>query len=504
MARLNRFFHSILEHPVPYWILVGVVFILARVATWGFPFDSDHWIFYYVGNTWLHGGTLYVDAWDHKPPLIYLFNGIMSLFLGDNIVLQRIWLTALTLVDTALFYLLLKRIVPRLMQRVHTTPSDDNIVKIALLLYVFLRNLSQFTNSGNDTENYGLIFLIAMWLAYLAFERTQKWWWLALSGFFCSVLFYLKGNFLLFGVAIGMLLLLANLKTLRKFFLYAVVFVAPLILHTLFWVWYFVSQGTLNDAIIAIFSFSAKYASSAWGGDLSSNLVLLGETLILLIPALFFFVVFLRDFRAQRNNSAYLAVGLSFALGVLAVTGVGSFYPYYLIIVMPFIVIVMTYGLARISEARGWVRGIIAAGMVIMLVLSYGISLTQLKNSLTGSARESADEYQQVADYIDANTTPEDAVFDYDYGATFYRLAERRSGSRFISASHLLLDYRDNYGFDLDDTFISDMERNQTKYVIVNDDTKALYYSNTPVADYLNSHYELEKSFGTLEVLRRK
>lgn len=504
MARLTGFFRSMVEHPVRYWILVAVVFALSRIATWGFPLDSDHWIFYYVGSTWLHGGTLYVDAWDHKPPLIFFFNGIMSLALGDNIVLHRVWLTALTVLDTALFYLVLKRIVPSLMSRVKATLSDNAIIKLSLLLYVFLRNLSQFTNSGNTTENYGLIFVMAMWLAYIAFARTNSWWWLALSGFFCSVLFFLKGNFLLLGVAIGILLLIDNLKTLRKFFIYAAVFIVPMLLHVLFWVLYFLSQGTLKDAMIATFTFSAKYSSSAWSGNLSSNVTLLATTLLLLIPALVLFAVFLRDAKVQRTNRTYLGVGMSFVFGVLAVTGVGSFYPYYLIIIMPFLVIVTMYGLVRLPHLRAWAKRSLGAVLVIGLVLSYGISLKQLQNSLVGPVKEAADQYQVAADYVNAHTTPGDAVFDYDFGATFYHLADRRSGSRFVSASVLLLDHRDKYGFDLNTLFIGDMERNHTTYVVTNAATRALYYSNTPVADYLNSHYTLEKTFGDLDVLRRK
>ena len=99
-----------------------VVFALARVATWGYPFDSDHWIFYYVGHNWIvGGGDLYVDAWDHKPPMIFLFNGIMAALFGDNIVLHRIFLTALTVLDVWLFYLVAKRVMPALLAGIRST-----------------------------------------------------------------------------------------------------------------------------------------------------------------------------------------------------------------------------------------------------------------------------------------------------------------------------------------------------------------------------------------------
>ncbi len=115
----SRLVQSLIGRPVAFWITVVVVFAVARLATWGFPFDSDHWIFTYVGREWIvDGGQLYVDAWDHKPPMIFLMNGIMAALFGDNIVLHRIWLTAFTVLDCWLFFLLAKRVLPGMLDRV--------------------------------------------------------------------------------------------------------------------------------------------------------------------------------------------------------------------------------------------------------------------------------------------------------------------------------------------------------------------------------------------------
>src|SRR5664279_772990 len=117
MQKVKELFSKILNKPAYFWVLVVFVFIVARIATWGYPFDSDHWIFYYVGHNWFHGGTLYVTAWDHKPPMIFVFNGLMSLMFGGNIVWHRIWLTALSILDIALFWQLLKMVVPSFFPR---------------------------------------------------------------------------------------------------------------------------------------------------------------------------------------------------------------------------------------------------------------------------------------------------------------------------------------------------------------------------------------------------
>ncbi len=499
MQKLKIFFLKILNNPLYFWGTVLLVFVLARIATWGYPFDSDHWIFYYVGKIWAQGGTIYAAAWDHKPPLIFIFNGLMHLMFGGNIVLHRIWLTLLSIVDIALFWQLIKRFLPEFKIK-----YADIAAKVGLLLYVFWRNLSQFTSNGNNTENYGLIFLLGMLLSYLSFRKDKKWWKMLISGACFSVLFFLKGNFLLLGVPVGIVLLIDNWKQIRKFFGYGLIFATPLILQAGFWIYYFANKGVLNDFFIASFLFSAKYAKSAWSGDVSNNIILLLTLAIFLVPIVAFSLMYIRDFMKNRKNGTYLLFSLLLFAGLGATLGVGSFYPYYFEILMPIFIVVTTYALFRLTDQLPWKRMFIYSVLGICMLLSYGISMKQLYNSFTGSVSEEAREYQEIADYVKANTVTSDKVFAYDYGATFYRLSERDSGSRFVSASVLLLEHRDNYGYNFDQLFIDDMERSQAKYVVVYRDKDNLYYQNKPIVDYFDSHYVLEKTFTKFEVLKRK
>jgi hypothetical protein len=375
--------------------------------------------------------------------------------------------------------------------------------KVSLLLYVFWRNLSQFTSSGNNTENYGLIFFLGMMLSYLSFRKDQKWWKMLLSGACFSMLFFLKGNFLLLGVPIGILLLVDNWHSIRKFFGFGAIFCVPLALQAVFWVYYFQSRGALNDFFLASFQFSAKYAKSAWKGDVSNNIVLILSLLVFLLPVLMFFAVYLKDIKQNLGNHDYLLVGLLFVAGLGLTLGVGSFYPYYFLITMPIYVLVMAYALFNMGNLHENLRFFIYSVFVASIVFSLLISLKQLYNTFSGSVKKEAQQYQEIADYVKSNTAENEKVFAYDYGASFYRLSERDSGSRFVSASVLLLEYRDNYGFNFNDIFISDMEKSQTKYVIVYTDRSTLYYDNKPLVEYFDNHYHAEAKVGKFTILRR-
>lgn len=481
-----------------------VVFALARLATWGYPFDSDHWIFYYVGHNWIvGGGDLYVDAWDHKPPMIFLFNGIMAALFGDNIVLHRIFLTALTVLDVWLFYLVAKRVMPALLAGIRSTASPSTVIKLTVLLYVFLRNLSQFTSSGNNTEAFAIIFLLTMVLFYLRFVETGKWWWILLAGFSLAILFWFKANLLMMGAVIGLFMLIYGWKNKRRLVRDVALFVLPLVVVSAAWFAYFWSMGDLNDFIIASFTFSSKYAASAWSGKVSSNFLLIITTAALAVPALAFFVLYLRDIRAQKSNQYYLLIGSLLVGGLILIGAVGSFYAYYLLIVMPFVVIVMMYGMLVLPRYASVLRVSFIGLFILTLLFNYGISTRQLLNSFGGTSYREAQEYKQAAAYVTAHTKPGDPVFAYDYGAVFYELAQRPSGSRFVSASVLLLDWRDNFGFGFDQLFIDEMEQSKPQYVVFNDASRDLYLQNKPLAEYFAQHYAPVERFGAIDVQQR-
>lgn len=493
-----------LDRPLPtrwFWTALVAVYVLSRIGTWLYPFDSDHWIFYYVGANWLHGGSLYVTAFDHKPPLIFLFNGLMSWAVGSSIVAHRAIFTLLSILDIYLFYRLCRRVAPRF-QKVDAAL----FTQVALLVYVFWRDLSQFTGSANNDENIALPIVLAMLLAYLSFREDGKAWKLLGAGACLSFLFYFKPNFVLLGLPIVVLLAVAYRRQLGRLIGYYVLLGIPLVLQSVAWFAYFSARGTLHDFVLGAFLFSSKYASSAWAGDVSSisvRLVDLGVLVLLLAPVAALGYVFVKDRGVLRGDEAFWLVLLSAIASLFLTFDVGAFYPYYFLIAMPAFAIVMAYGVLNLRGLNRDLRQLIAFGVALCVAFSFVYSLKQAYNSFAGAVYADGAEYQQIAAYVDARTGPADKVFDYDYGATFYQLAGRGSGSRFVSASLLLLDYRDHYGFNLDQAFIEDMDRSQAKYVVMPRSQSNIYYANKPLVEYFSAHYQVEKEFPDYLVLRR-
>lgn len=472
-----------------WWALLGVG-IISRIATWLFPFDNDQWIFYYVGEHWFNGGTLYLTVWDHKSPIIFAINGLMSFIFGDNDVLHRIFFTSVAVASSWLFYITCKRLLSYSEIR-----NIEGSSRLATLVFVFWSNLAQFTNSGNTTENFGVLFLLLSLYSYLRYKDSERLSWLFYSGITISLLVLLKVNFSILLLPMIIDFVKFNIKSPKKFISNGITWVAPLVIHSLFWINYFSGRDLLKDALIASFSFNSKYLRAGWAGNLSGQIVFI----VILAIALSFFAGFIYyGWKNKQFKSNKIFITTVLLSSILFSVILGTFYDHYYLVVIPYFCLLTAFYWRLVVKSKIFI--ILCAFGILG---SYGISIKQLYNRYYGYVRSESDKMQTVAEYVKSNTQPTDTIIYHGYGATFYQLAKRDSGSRFISASHPLIDEREKFGYELTEKHIIDMERSKPKYVIIKTSTKDLYNQNVKVKNYIESKYSLEKQTSDYEILRR-
>ncbi|OIP25237.1 hypothetical protein AUK11_01010 [bacterium CG2_30_37_16] len=490
----NRIFYKIVTNNNFFWSILVLLFIVSRLATWFYPYDSDHWIFYYVGKMFAEGGVLYISAWDHKPPIIFVINAIMHLILSDNIIFHRILFTLFAIFDCFLFYRLALIITKKI-----NTKEFTYLSRISLLFYVFFRNLSQFTSSGNNTENFGLTFLLLMVLSYFSYLNNKKSRYLLASGFCFSILFFLKGNFALFSLPIILNIIISNLKTLKRIIRQLFLYGLPLAFHTLIWLLYFYKNDAINDFFTASFIFSSKYMKSAWAGHVSPQGIFIVVLLSFVLPFFLYSLTLIKNLR--KNIEPELTILSYFSIiSFVFIIMLGSFYPYYLLITFP----VMILGFIYFWENAKPITFKIGVSILILSsLLAWTTSMKQFYNFFGGPVAAEAKENKDISEYIKSVTSENDKIVAYTYGATFYELTNRKSGSRFISASVLLLDEREKYGFGFSDIYIKDMEASKPKYVIYPAGNDSLYFQNKKLVEYFKSYYSENKSFEDYIILQR-
>jgi 4-amino-4-deoxy-L-arabinose transferase-like glycosyltransferase len=482
-----------------YLLLLLGVFSFSRLATWLFPYDSDHWIFYYIGRRWSEGSTLYLDMWDHKSPLIYAYNGLLHKLFGDNIVLHRLFFTVLALLGVWLFYK-----VAVLLYRQLKLKNSAGLARFSTLVFAFIANLAVFTNSGNNNENLGLVFLLVTLYFYLKWRQDplKLRSYLLLSGSMGGFVFTLKANFAALLLPIVIDLVIVSRKNIYRLISNLCFWVAGPLLQLLIWALYFQQIGTFKQFFIASFEFNSKYMAALGLNIHAPGIIIFVSVLLLLL--LFFAPFLIRSWKLFSKNKTsinlfiVLLSACSLAFMILAGT---TFYSHYYLIVLPLLCLV--FG-ATYEGTIKFKPKLLATGLCAIAVLLTLASYKQIYNSYFGSAKVEADNQATVARYINEHTNPNDTFFAYVYGATFYQLAGRDSGSRFISASHLLFDYKYRFGYGFNQQFISDMIYSEAKYVVMPSDTSDIYRVENPVAmTFIERNYHSETSLVGYDILVR-
>ena len=230
--------------------LVWVVFLPETPLLRPVP-PRDSGMFLYGGQRLNQGDALYVDFWDHKPPLIFALNAL-GLRLGGGSMLGVYALEALVLAAAvALSYAALKRSFGALPAFFATAAW------VAALAFVI---------NGNQIEEWALPLQFGVLFAFVAGERRARGGWpLLLAGALVGLLFCLRPNLIGVGVALGGFLLLRLLTTGRRSHddLRMLQFAAGGLLVALLMAGLFALSGTLGEMWFAAVTYNTLYAANA-------------------------------------------------------------------------------------------------------------------------------------------------------------------------------------------------------------------------------------------------
>lgn len=159
--------------------IAPLIALVQFIAYWRVDVVDDQ-MFAYFGWRIAHGGTVYVDVWDNKPPGIYWVNALGMWLGGDHYLgIIALCVVALILVHVAYFIIC-------------DTCFFRGTAALATVLLAFFVTHIYYTGGTNRTET----FLVACELCATAFymsgfvrQRGWKWW---LTGLLCGGAFTFK------------------------------------------------------------------------------------------------------------------------------------------------------------------------------------------------------------------------------------------------------------------------------------------------------------------------
>lgn len=498
-----------------YLFLIILIIIFARLATWFYPVDSDHWIFFWVGSQIAEKKALFSIYWDHKPPLIFFVNASLSFLFGNNLVLHRIFFTLWMILDSFIFF----KISSLLAEKIDFINKKKTFfIKLSLVIYLLFRNFSQFTSSGNNTENFSLLFLLLMYWVFLKNKdnlEKNNWQWYI--GFFLAIIVHFKTNFLIFVLPIfihylynfiSQFILVISKKEYKQIFKNILnLFLLPnlkLFLPTLiffsFWLWYANINNISYWFWLAFYEFNSKYLASSFESKVSNNYI----HLFLLSPFLLLFFIssvnYIKKYKQNFTTTKLFLLSWIFT-GFIFIFLSLNFFSYYFLILIPLLTLILTLYILNIKK-NSKIKGFL---VIILIFSSWIISLNQFKNFFLGENNFIYKEQLIIANYIKNNTNSGDTILFYDYGATFYTLANRKPATRFVSISHVLLDYKENFGYNFTSVFLDDMNKNKPKFILkIKDNRKNLYDQIIPIKNYIDENYQIEKTYTYYNLMKIK
>jgi 4-amino-4-deoxy-L-arabinose transferase-like glycosyltransferase len=442
-------------------LAVAILVTLALgVPTLLFPLGPDQAIFAYIAHRISGGGFPFVDAWDQKPPGIYLLY-VIALHLPGAIMRDvRIFDLLTTFATLGCIYLLAGFLWNR----------------AAAFFAALLYGVAYTTEYGwwhtAQPDGYTAIPLcLATWLYYRYLSRRSVWPYV-LAGMLTGFAFQLR----FFAALIGLVLLYiewnqaegrgrnAWSNAARRILWFSAGFALMQAAFAL----YLLVGHALGAYIMTEFTFASRY--SRLGGAYSPNgltltlyvqaargitIYFLSSHFFITIPAIVPLALSLRRCGDRRVREIAL---LAF-MGYVGVLIQAKFFWYHFLAVLPFLAILGGKGLADImlwlSEAQRRIvtalaMAALALGLLLLSPAVTGESLQQWRGVAEyygGPAKREAFNNQfgpyaggtfsyladdQVARYVKERSQPGETIYVYGYDALVYLLSERDSASRFF------------------------------------------------------------------------
>lgn len=241
----------------PEWLALAFV-LLCGLPTLMWPLSLDQAAFSYVGREWAEGGLPYRDAWDIKPPGIFLLYGIGWWFTSDFVLAARLLDLAATLTAAGIIIVLCRRI--------GWTSAGPYAAAFYGGIYFFEFN---FSNTA-QVENLSAPFIAGAAVLAARGDRLGP---LAVAGALIGFAAAMKTTMLVF-LALPLIVLLARRVSLRQ---HAALLAGFLLVPVLFaaYFWLRGGMGELRELVEAQMS----YARSTDGFDAKRFLeVTLGST----------------------------------------------------------------------------------------------------------------------------------------------------------------------------------------------------------------------------------
>jgi len=384
---------------------------------------TDSSVFRYTALVMMNGGAPYVDAFDHKGPLIFFYNYIGALLSYDH----GIWLIELVSMVVTVYFMY------------HTALLMMRKSMAMLCVTLAGTSLSWYMERGNFTEEYALPFIaLAMFIFMDYFLNTrlnlER---LFLLGISMGAVCLLRPNMVaVWGVG-GVMLAYYLLRDrgIKHLILDLFVFVVGLALAiSAAYVW-LDSYGAVSEAWHDFIAFNMSYTSdstraSGWH-RLISFVYFAANPFVMLAVGTYIYRL------RQRRQQYVVFVAMSILLSLVLICISGQRFPHYGMVLVPLFVVSISDFLRMMhDDTASWsriVRGCISVVTIVMLTgssLAYaGMVWRGVHTAFIGRYHDA--DIQEIVHLIDGCTNPGERIAVVGNYDLVYVMSKRLAVSRY-------------------------------------------------------------------------
>ncbi|MBI2621124.1 MAG: glycosyltransferase family 39 protein [Candidatus Levybacteria bacterium] len=425
-----------LEKSASFWFLLiaSVVFFFLRWPSLFEPYwYGDEGIYQSVGMLINSGASLYSEAWDNKPPLLYV---LYALFNSEQFVVRTVSLF-FGLISLWVFYLTAKRLFA------NSTIS----VLVSTSIFAILFGTRLIEGNIANAENFMMLPILASAYLILSTDFLKKLWEgriYFLAGILLSLAFLTKIVAIFDFLAFASFLFISREKDfkqqiLKKVFPFTLGFLAPISLTFL----YFFLTNNFKDFFSALLFSNVGYVGYG-------NKFFIPQGLLYLKA--FILAAFVGFLFLKRNsiNKSVLFVVLWFAFSLFNAFFAGRSYAHYLLVLLPSFCLMIGVSISARKE-RFFLIILLALSIVAILntfklkakfipyysnLISFCTNKKDVSSYQSFFDRNTPRDYE-LARYIRANTSSNESIFIWGNNAQVYKLSNKIPIMRYIVAYHI-------------------------------------------------------------------
>lgn len=531
-------------------IIIVIAVVLRAPYAWVPFFNVDEALIAVMADTFLDGGVLYRDVWEHQAPLSYFIYSLVFILFGKNNMTAIHLFGIGWIICTALM-------IFKLADKFYGNKVKPGFLA-ALFYVIFISTYESWDVLAVNTEIFLVLPITAAIFFLLRGENTQNSRFFIFSGILCGLGALAKqtGGIVL-PALIGYLIIIQLLQrgkvpwreTIKRCLLVVLGFslVIGMLLvyfwmHGALWDFYYLTvQHPFEYSALVDFDYF-KYRFKVRTLDIViPNLLLWGVACLttgyIVIRGLKKYSVRGVPHEWNSTDRAELLLVLWLFASLIGLSMSGRFFGHYYIQAFPVLSLLAAYGVLIFSE-KIMNRGISTSfmKMVVWTVVFVGIVIPVFKYQKKNITRFIINknnpqlEYDQfelsfnpVADYVRKHTTSNDSIFVWGFCPQIYVLSDRRPASRFIFCNFLtgrMTESPRHFAFDAEtddqitpgswEMLRDDLSRVKPRFIIDTSPSDYLKYAKYPIKKYsylkelLERDYNLEIRISSMDLYRLK